>query len=306
MPGAVARTGPVVRAPASSANLGPGFDTLGLAVDLPFEIRLAEPRTDAEPATNDSFLVVERTHPAGIAFTSAGGPVGTELLWRSPIPPGRGLGFSGAARVAGAYLGALTTGVTHDDAVDVAFSVAAELEGHADNAAASAYGGLCIAGGFGGVRVTVPERFLEKLDTIVWSPSSTTSTSAARTRLPEQIPLSTAVASIERTALWVAAMVGGSTDLLREACRDDLHQPSRLRRAPASAVVLERMLDDPLVLAAWLSGSGPSVAALVRASDATTVLSAAGRDLPDGQVRRLGIATTGVHVSDPGWIPVTV
>ena len=89
-----------VSAPASSANLGPGFDCLGLALDLPFEL-LDGDELDAHGAPPDGFLAAEPTHPAAAAFVVAGGSADTGLWWRSPIPPGRGLGFSGAARVAG-------------------------------------------------------------------------------------------------------------------------------------------------------------------------------------------------------------
>lgn len=287
--------GPLVSAPASSANLGPGFDTLGLALDLPFEVGFAD---DVDDAT---FLVAEPTHPVTVAYLRAGGDQRRGLVWRSPIPPGRGLGFSGAARVAGAYLGSITAGATDREAADRAFVIAAELEGHADNAAASAYGGLCVAGEFGGVRVPTPARLFDELRVVVWSPDSTTSTNAARGQMPAEVSLQQSVHSIERTALWVAAMASGRTELLRAACVDELHQPSRLERAPQSATVLERLLDDPAVLAAWLSGSGPSVAALVAVDDSETVVGSvfdsSSEGLPEGRVRVLTIAPSGVRTS---------
>lgn len=296
-------TGRLVSAPASSANLGPGFDTLGLALDLPFDLALSD---DLADGTAGSFLVAEGTHPAVAAYVRAGGDPGRKLSWRSPIPPGRGLGFSGAARVAGAYLGAVVGGAGDAEATDTAFRVATEMEGHADNAAASSYGGLCVAGDFGAVAVPTPPGLLAGLRVVVWSPDTTTSTRSARTRLPDQVPLAVAVGSIERTALWVAAMAGGRVDLLREACIDEIHQPSRLRRVPGSAEVLEGLLSDERVVAAWLSGSGPTVAAMVPAVEADAVAgaltasdgSSAAHGFADdrrGRVRVLGIAPRGVH-----------
>lgn len=287
--------GPIVSAPASSANLGPGFDTLGLALDLPFEVGFADDVGDP------TFLVAEPTHPVTVAYLRAGGDERRGLVWRSPIPPGRGLGYSGAARVAGSYLGSITTGAADGEAADRAFLIAAELEGHADNAAASAYGGLCIAGEFGGVRVPTPDGLFDGLSVVVWSPDTTTSTNAARAQLPARVTLELSVHSIERTALWVAAMAGGRTELFRAACADELHQPARLVRAPQSATVLERLLDVPAVLAAWLSGSGPSVAALVGVGDSEAVVGSvfdnSSEGLPEGRVRVLTIAPSGVRTS---------
>lgn len=299
MSGPVVHAGPSVRAPASSANLGPGFDTLGLALDLPFEVHITSPGSTGQVAGDGSFHVAGPSHPAHVAFTAAGGAADTTLSWRSPIPPGRGLGFSGAARVAGAYLAATSAGADDDEARSLAFSVAAELEGHADNAAASTYGGLCVAGGFGAVGVPVPDGTMEDLRVIAWSPEATTSTRSARSRMPSDVPLRVAVGSIERTALWVAAMSGGRTDLLREACIDELHQPARLHDVPDSAVILEELLRDQRVLAAWLSGSGPSVAALVAEDDSPLVVDTIASRPRGGRTRVLRIDHEGVGVIAP-------
>jgi homoserine kinase len=270
-----------VSAPASSANLGPGFDCLALAVDLPFELATA---TDAPLDFHD----VEPRHPAAVAFAAAGGDPEVGLRWRSPIPPGRGLGFSGAARVAGAHLAGLLDGLDEASARDGAFRIAAELEGHPDNAAASAYGGLTVAAGEQVLSVPVPG----DLALFAWSPPTTTSTNSSRATLSAEVPLEDAVFSLGRAALWVAAMSTGDLSVLRTACQDRLHQPARLAARDDSRSVLEHLLGNDSVLAAWLSGSGPTVAALVR-SDAAA--SAAGDDLPvEGQVRVVAITASGV------------
>lgn len=243
-----------VAAPASSANLGPGFDCLALAVDLPFELA-----TEADAPAE--FLPVEPRHPAAVAFAAAGGDPDVELRWRSPIPPGRGLGFSGAARVAGAHLAGLLDGLDEASARDGAFRIATDLEGHPDNAAASAYGGLTVAAGEQVLSVPVPS----DLVLFAWSPQTTTSTNRSRATLPEQVPMEDAVFSLGRAALWVAAMATGDLSVLRTACQDRLHQPARLAAREDSRAVLEHLLGDDAVLAAWLSGSGPTVAALVPA-----------------------------------------
>jgi homoserine kinase len=272
----------IVSAPASSANLGPGFDCLGLAVELPFEL------ADERPA-GEGWLQAEATHPAAVAFVAAGGDPATVLWWRSPIPPGRGLGFSGASRVAGAYLAGRVDELDHRSARDGALAVATELEGHADNAAASARGGFTVAADGRTVALEVPRG----LELLVWWPQQSTSTDASRRVLAESVTLSDAAFSIGRASLWVAAMASGDLDALRTACEDRVHQPQRLAARPDAAEALERLVSDAEVLGAWLSGSGPTVAAMVREGQGSDALLAG---LPPGRHRRLGIAGEGVSV----------
>ena len=275
----------IVSAPASSANLGSGFDCLGLALDLPFEL------CDA-PSDRPDWLVAEPTHPATVAFRAAGGDPDAELRWRSPIPPGRGMGFSGAARVAGAYLGARRDGLDHDTARQGAFVLASELEGHADNAAASTLGGFTVAAGEHALSVEVPR----ELSVVVWWPEQSTSTAASRRVLAERVPLRDAVGSIAGAALWVAALGAGRLDLLRSACEDRLHQPTRLAARPDAAAALASFLGHEEVLAAWLSGSGPTIAALVRDGDVTDELVTS--PTADGHTRLIGVDRGGVVLTD--------
>lgn len=252
----------LVRAPGSSANLGPGFDCLGLAVDLPFWLASGRPDGSTPVVPDGSgirMLPAEGTHPAVIAHQEAGGQPGIELWWRSAIPPGRGLGFSGAARVAGAFAARRSCGDAAEVARQRAFDVAEQLEGHGDNAAASAFGGFAVVAGDKVAPVVVPDA----LAVLVWSPSAATSTDASRAELPAQVDLADAAFSVARASLWVAALGSGRLDLLADASRDRLHQPTRLAARSDSAAVLEVLGDLEGVHAAWLSGSGPSVAALV-------------------------------------------
>ncbi len=275
-----------VVAPASSANLGPGFDSLGLALDLPFELVVGGP-------ASEGFLAAEPTHPAAIAFVEAGGDPDAPLWWRSPVPPGRGLGFSGAARVAGACAAG--------ESPHAAFRTAARLERHPDNAAASAFGGFVVAAGDEVVALAVPE----SLTVAVWWPSTSTSTDASRRQLPQEVPFGDAVFSTGRAALWVAALASGDLSVLRTATEDRLHQPTRVRRGTGTAEVLAAWRDDPRALGAWLSGSGPTVAALAAsAADAeglAELAPAVGRGSAEadaGRARTLGVARRGVHVVD--------
>lgn len=280
-----------VTAPATSANLGPGFDAVGLALALPFDFAVG--------GENEDMLMARGSHPATIAYRAAGGAAADdELFWRSPIPPGRGLGFSGAARVAGAFAATIERGDAGADARDRAFAVASELEGHPDNAAPSAYGGLCVALGERGIRVPLaPE--IARLRVWVWSPDTTTATKASRSVLPSEVSFDDAVRTAGGAATLVAALSTGALDVLRNATADVLHQPGRLLARPDSAAALAVVSEWPGVLCAWLSGSGPSVAAF--ASPEATPPPA--DRLPEGRVRVLTIADHGVRALPPSPNP---
>jgi homoserine kinase len=132
---------------------------------------------------------------------------------------------------------------------------------------------------------------------VVWSPAASTSTDASRRSLPTRVALDDAVANIAGAAAWVAAVASGDLSGLRAACADRLHQGIRLAARPDVAAVLGGLLDRGDVLAAWLSGSGPSVAALVDAELAPVV--AAAVPVPSGgSVRVLSVDRTGVTLAD--------
>lgn len=275
-----------VSAPGSTANLGPGFDCLALAVDLAFSSCVCE--VGEAPPTG--MLRAEPTHPVTVAFLEAGGDPHTSLWWRSPIPPGGGLGFSGAARVAGAFAARRGGGDGASVARQVAFTVAQQIEGHGDNAAASTYGGFVVVAD----SVVVPVEVPRGLSVLTWSPPASNSTVASRATLPQTVALGDAAFSTARTALWVAALSSGRTGLLGEASKDRLHQPTRLRANPAAAAVIEALADLPGVWAAWLSGSGPTVAALVDASVVTDLASIGLPEAHRGSLRLLEVDRSGV------------
>lgn len=281
----------IVTAPASSANLGPGFDCLALALDLPFHLAVGD-----DPAAGDvpdrphehRWHDAEATHPAVVAFGEAGGDPSVPLRWASPIPPGRGLGYSGAARVAGAFAAGLVDGLDAEVARAGAHAVAARLEGHPDNSAASAHGGFTVAVGERVTRLEVPAGLV----VVVWSPSRSTATDASRRALPGRVTLDDAAFTVARAAGWVAAIASGDLDGLRDACEDRLHQDIRLEHRPDARAVRDHLLGRQEVLAAWLSGSGPSVAALVPADLAPLVAGSIGGD---GAVRVLDVHRLGVE-----------
>lgn len=277
----------IVTAPASSANLGPGFDCLALALDLPFQLLVGDGQPDGADGAVRTWHDAESTHPAAVAFRDAGGDPATMLRWASPIPPGRGLGFSGAARVAGAYVAGLVDGLSDVEARQGAHTIAARLEGHPDNSAASAHGGFVVAVEDRVLRLDVPD----DLTVVVWSPPQSTATDASRRALPGRVLLDDAAFSVARAAAWVAALATGDLSVLREACEDRLHQDRRLELRPDAREVRDTFLGRSEVLAAWLSGSGPSVAALVPAELAPLAEGWVGGD---GRVRVLAVQTAGV------------
>lgn len=276
-----------VQVPASSANLGAGFDVLGMALTLHAEVGAGPPPERARAA--------EPRHPATVAFAQAGGS--GDLWVRSPIPMGRGLGFSGAARVGGAAAAHVQQhgpDALHDDAVRAAvLEVAVDLEGHADNAAASLYGGIVIAAGDTVTRVPLA------VDpaVVVWVPdATTTSTDRSRTTLGDSVSRADAVFNLGRVAMFVAACATGDVARLRAATEDRLHQSQRLGAVPDSAAALDAALDAG-VWAAWLSGSGPTVAMLCESARVDEVAAALP---PTGHTKSLRIDHEGATVTATG------
>lgn len=272
----------IVRVPASSANLGPGFDTLGLALSLHAEIGVGEPPDGAQSA--------DEHHPATVAFRRHGGE--GELWTKSPIPVGRGMGFSGAVRVGGLVAAHAQCRGADPDALRAALpdllQLATELEGHADNVAASLYGGVVATAG--GLAVRVPLSFDPAM--VMWVPSFVTSTDESRTRLRAEVPMADVVFNIGHTALLVAALAAGEVSALREATRDRLHQDVRLSAAEPSRAALQAALDAG-AWASWLSGSGPTVAAMCPVDEAEDLAAA----LPaDGHTKILRIDHAGAAI----------
>ncbi|MDT5336078.1 MAG: homoserine kinase [Mycobacterium sp.] len=274
----------IVRVPASSANLGPGFDTLGMALSLHVEAGVIEGEVPARAQRIDQF------HPAGIAFRRAGGE--GDLWVCSPIPVGRGLGFSGSVRIAGIVAAhAQRYGSDPDlmaDRAPTMLALAAELEGHADNAAASLFGGIVATAD--GRAVRIPLAFDPAV--VVWIPSFTTSTDESRTKMGRDVPLGDAVFNIGRTALLVAALAAGDTSALRSATQDRLHQDRRLASAEPSKLAMRLALEAG-AWCCWLSGSGPTVAAMCPYDDADEL---AARMPADGHTKVLRIDHEGAVI----------
>ena len=238
-----------------------------------------EVATDGEPAPE--------THPAVRAFRHAGGrgPISVH----ASFPGGRGMGYSGAARVGGVLAAFAQQGRPVWEVRDDVLRTATELEGHADNVAASLVGGIVAVSGGKVVRVPVAR----DVAVVVWVPDRETPTSSARRLLPEHVSLDDAVFNIGRTALLVAALAAGEIDVLRTATEDRLHQDRRLSRARDSRGAIEAAVRAG-AWCAWLSGSGPSVAALADPARAAAIAAA----LPStGRARVLAVDDEGATVS---------
>ena len=272
----------VVRVPATSANLGPGFDALGLALSLHIEVGIVGTDDMSEHSR-----VADDTHPAQMAFVRSGG-VG-QLWVDNVIPMGRGMGFSGAARIAGIVAAeAQTNGGSWDKFSSQALAIGTELEGHADNVAPSLHGGIVITSE--GLVVPVPLA----LDPVfvMWIPEFSTSTNESRGKIGPAIALEDAVFNIAHVAMFVAALASGDTALLREATRDRIHQDIRLAASPPC----KNALDVGLAAGAWcgwLSGSGPTVAIMCDPADATRIAAA----MPtDGHTKTLSLDFQGAVI----------
>lgn len=255
-----------VQVPASCANLGPGFDALAVAVDLPMTVWTAAPRDDrrvqlhgegaGELADGDDNLVWR----ALVAYCDWAGaavpPVG--LVADSAIPLERGLGSSAAAAVAGVTLGRAVTGGGGADADLVA--IAAAFDGHPDNVAAALHGGLVVVTD-GGAHPLVPTNALQP---VLCVPEQRQATSAARGLLPETVPLADAAATGARAALVVAGLCGSGA-LGADMMRDVLHEPARFEAMPATGEVVAALRHAGIP--ACLSGAGPTALAVVDAGD---------------------------------------
>lgn len=257
-----------VQVPATSANLGPGFDTLGLALDLcdelvvqattgAVEIAVEGEGADSLPDGEDHLVVRALRR----ALDHAGAPqTGLRLRAVNRIPHGRGLGSSAAATVAGLLL---ARGMISDpEALDdhAVLQLASEFEGHPDNAAPALHGGVVLSWMQGGVARAVPLARAEGvLHPVVLLPSTTLSTHQARGLLPEQVPHSDAVFNASRAALLVHALAG-APELLMAATEDRLHQEQRAPGMPESIELVRvlRQEGHPAVV----SGAGPSVLVL--------------------------------------------
>lgn len=266
-----------VRVPATVANLGPGFDALGIAIQVHLEIDI-EPRRDSieitvegegadELPTDDTNLVVRAMN----AFFEHIGrqPAGYAVHVKNPIPLAAGLGSSAAAVVGGLYAArAITGGIIHQAEI---LQLATRLEGHPDNVLPALVGGLvvCYRGDRSNDLRHLRLEPSERLVPIIAVPRDQLQTSRARDALPSDVSFDDAQFTAARAALLVGAIAtGAGADILADAMNDRLHEPTRLGMMPETAAVHAEMREAGLPVA--VAGSGPSLLLITPRPEAAT------------------------------------
>jgi homoserine kinase len=264
-----------VRAPATTANLGSGFDCAGAALDLWNELEVRA-EGDATP---------DRGHLGVQAFSRFASVEGLRFSFTSRIPRARGLGSSAAVIALGLVAGSIAAG--RDLSPEELLSVGLDLEGHADNLAPALAGGVCLVwdGHIARIADDVPAT------PIALVPSDRVETKAARASLPEALPHADAVYSAGRAVLLGASLASGSAELFAAACGDRLHEPYRAGKAPLLAAVRDDLPES--ALGATLSGSGPTVIVWARREQAEGCVAELNARFPDTDVLRLSITDEG-------------
>jgi homoserine kinase len=249
------------------ANLGGGFDTLGVAVQLYLRARIVDVRDDE----GTRLVVVQSTPPVRgqNALERAFDAVARRTGRRTPtvfvevtsdVPMAAGLGSSAAATVAGLRLFEALAGPLPDS---VLLAAATSVEGHADNAAPALFGGLnSVLEVEGGEPIAMRWAWPRELRLVVATPAVGLATAKARAALPDAMPRRDAIFNLQRVLSLVHALQHGEFDRLREAVKDRWHQPARAALVPLLDEALA--IEDPDVLGAFLSGAGPSIALLAR------------------------------------------
>ncbi len=263
-----------VEVPASSANLGAGYDCLGVALDLTNQVELEvrgwsrgeiELTVDGEGVgeltddrENRFVRGLEAALAAGRGDLPAG--VGWRIGMRNRIPLSRGLGSSAAATVAGIVAGNSLMGGPLD--VDTQLRIATDVEGHPDNAAAALLGGFVVSAstpdGVEAIRFDVPR----ELRAVLFIPELRLSTAAMRRALPKNVPLADAVANLGAVGVGVAGLAAGRTDLLARMTVDRLHEPYRTKVYPQLPQLVNAAREAG-ALGACLSGAGSTILAFV-------------------------------------------
>lgn len=277
----------LVRVPASSANLGPGFDVLAAALSLHLELEVQETGTFAVetsldvPVGRDNLVVraFERLHPAD----------GFEFRIASEIPLSAGLGSSAAAIVAGLMA------ADHLFELDAdLLTLAVELEGHPDNVAAALNGGFVVSVGARAHRFEPPMG----LEAVLVVPSETLDTVSARSAIPSEVAIGDAVFNVAHAATLMLGLTSGDWELIGEGLHDRLHQPYRAQLYPRSASLLERATALG-ALGATISGAGPSVLFWCLFEQTGQVVEALEREIGDwAAVRRCPFESRGADVRE--------
>ena len=268
----------IVRAPATSANLGPGFDSVAVALDLWNELEVTDGDGVVVEGEGAGELPADETNLAVRAFALVGDPTGKRFRFANRIPLERGLGSSAAAIALG------LAAASPDADPEELLAAGRTLEGHADNLAAALVGGVTLTwdGRIARIADALP------LAAVAVVPRERTSTEASRRSLPSTVAHADAAANAARAALLAAGATAGDATLFAAGLDDRLHEPYR-----ASARCSSRCgtIPPPGARGATLSGSGPTV--IVWADDAESCAAALVERFPDDDVLALGVAERG-------------
>ncbi len=294
-----------IRIPATTANLGPGFDCLGMSLDMwnQVEVRLAKSpalRVKGEGAGSLStgrgnliYRAAERY------FREMGLPAPSlSINCQNQIPLARGLGSSSAAIVGGLLAASAVTAAKGQDR-DLIWRLAVEMEGHPDNVTPALFGGCQIVVRDQETLVHAQVPLPADLRAVLFIPDAPMPTEKARRILPPQVSREDAVYNAGRVGLLVNALATGRLEHLNVATQDRLHQPARQALMPAMRLLLRSALDGG-ALGAFLSGAGPTVLALTQGRELTVAYEMADMankaQLP-GQVRITRPTSQGAHIS---------
>jgi len=290
-----------VDVPATSANLGPGFDSLGIALD--WTARYAITASDKSVPAPEGPIEQMAASAALSLYQQAGvaSPGGLSVSYQGDVPVGRGLGVSAAARAAGLIAANVLIGGGQD--YEALVPLAFRLEGHGDN---------IIPAMFGGLRVVVEDddRIVhlgidppDDLRLVLLIPQFSMPTEESRKRLPERLTRNQAVHNIGRAALLVGALTQGRYQLLGTATEDVLHQPARSTLFPAMYALFQAARDAGAP-GVYLSGGGSTVAAFAREAEADEIAGAmrevAASHGLEAETRVARMSTTGATLVDAG------
>ncbi len=262
-----------IRVPATTANLGPGFDALGLALNKYNDFFFEE----IESGFEITGTLPEYSGPDNLVYTSylyaldkmgkseELDKFGIKIGISSDIPTSRGLGSSATCILAGVAAALfMGSGETHEFLdYDKILEIATEIEGHPDNIAPALYGGMVASAVDGGNILTQKIDVSDKFDFVAMIPDFMLSTEKSRSVLPETVDYKDAVFNVSRVSLMVAALVSGDGDVLKSACQDKLHQPYRLPLIEGGSEVI-KMANAFGAKACFISGAGPTILAIVK------------------------------------------
>jgi homoserine kinase len=274
-------------APASSANLGPGFDVIGLALDLRCRVEVV-PAASMTVDDGDGPVPLGEQHMLSRIATAIGsGPLAVRI--DNDVPRTRGLGSSAAATAATAAAAMRAGGAEPDP--DRIYAAVADIEGHADNAAATVYGGLMAVGADGPYRLEISGALVP----VVGVPHERLPTTAARAAVPEWVQMQAAARTLSRVVALIEGLRAGDPERLADARGDELHELPRGPLSPLTGAMIEAAVGAGALHAAW-SGAGPTAIAFTTDDTTQAVIDALATTLGDaGEVMVLAVDYDGLR-----------